>query len=39
MVYIDDWETFYNESEKLYTEHPAHVRPAHRPAPTLAGLR
>jgi len=26
MVYIDDWDTFYSESEKLYNEHPAHTR-------------
>lgn len=25
-VYIEDWETFYHESEKLYIDHPAHVR-------------
>ena len=46
MVYIDDWETFYNESEKLYTENPAQVRqcllahsnPASKPrAPMTAG--
>lgn len=25
-VYIEEWETFFAEAEKLYTEHPAHVR-------------
>mmetsp|Transcript_10593 Transcript_10593/g.18032 ORF Transcript_10593/g.18032 Transcript_10593/m.18032 type:complete len:117 (-) Transcript_10593:279-629(-) len=26
MVYLDDWETFYNEAEKLFTANPAHTR-------------
>mmetsp|Transcript_50985 Transcript_50985/g.117300 ORF Transcript_50985/g.117300 Transcript_50985/m.117300 type:complete len:113 (-) Transcript_50985:259-597(-) len=26
MVYIEDWETFFSESEKLYNAHPAHTR-------------
>ena len=26
MVWIDNWETFYAEAEKLYIEHPDHVR-------------
>ena len=25
-VYHEDWETFAREAEKLYTEHPSHVR-------------
>jgi signal recognition particle subunit SRP9 len=29
---VEDWDTFYSEAEKLYVEHPAHVRrPAARP--------
>ena len=23
---VEDWDTFYSEAEKLYVEHPAHVR-------------
>uniref|UniRef100_A0A7S3WIU2 Signal recognition particle 9 kDa protein n=1 Tax=Strombidinopsis acuminata TaxID=141414 RepID=A0A7S3WIU2_9SPIT len=26
MVYINDWDAFFHESEKLYLEHPAHTR-------------
>ena len=26
MVWIDSWDTFYAEAEKLYTDHPDHVR-------------
>jgi len=26
MVWVDDWETFYAEAEKLYREHPDHTR-------------
>lgn len=26
MVWVDNWETFYAEAEKLYIEHPDHVR-------------
>ena len=26
MVWIDNWETFYAEAEKLYLDHPDHVR-------------
>ena len=29
-VYIEEWETFFTEAEKLYTQHPAHVRPSAR---------
>ena len=39
-VYVEDWETFYAEAEKLYTEHPAHVRRACLPpsaAPACCG--
>ncbi|EOD03951.1 hypothetical protein EMIHUDRAFT_49848, partial [Emiliania huxleyi CCMP1516] len=25
-VYIEDWDTFYAEAEKLYLDHPAHTR-------------
>ena len=25
-VLVEDWDTFYSEAEKLYVEHPAHVR-------------
>ena len=25
MVWIDNWDTFYSEAEKLFLEHPAHV--------------
>ena len=31
MVFIDNWESFYKEAEKLYVEHPDHVRPATPP--------
>ena len=27
-VYLEDWDTFAAEAEKLYVEHPAHVRDA-----------
>lgn len=33
MVFIELWETFYSEAEKLYEEHPAHVRTCPRPPP------
>uniref|UniRef100_A0A7S2INI4 Signal recognition particle 9 kDa protein n=1 Tax=Haptolina brevifila TaxID=156173 RepID=A0A7S2INI4_9EUKA len=26
MVWIDSWDTFYAEAEKLYTDHPEHTR-------------
>ena len=25
-VYLDDWDTFYAEAEKMYVDHPAQVR-------------
>ena len=28
-VYINDWDAFFHESEKLYLEHPAHVSCKH----------
>ena len=32
-VYLEDWDTFAAEAEKLYVEHPAHVRDALAPRP------
>uniref|UniRef100_A0A7S4IUA7 Signal recognition particle 9 kDa protein n=1 Tax=Prymnesium polylepis TaxID=72548 RepID=A0A7S4IUA7_9EUKA len=26
MVYLDDWDTFYAEAEKMYIDHPAQTR-------------
>ena len=37
-VYLEDWDTFAAEAEKLYVEHPAHVRDALAPRPHGAGV-
>ena len=29
MVFIESWDAFYEEAQKLYFEHPDHVQRAH----------
>ena len=36
MVLIESWDDFYAEAEKLYTEHPDHVRAAACSTPYLS---
>ena len=38
-VYLEDWDTFYNEAEKMYMEHPVQVRRAGSRASAARGRR